>query len=111
MLIPRPPQRALNCAIDGLAPDRPVARVRREPVADGGVARIWAGDNRKIGGVTYSGVWIIPNDGPVRRLTAAEWRVVEQAYAAVGRPVPVAHVHGNDIEVLMYGPQAVKARA
>lgn len=75
---------------------------------DASTSRIWAGDDRKISGVTYSGVWAIEEDGRCRRLTAAEWRIVQGAYKAAGRPVPIASVHGNDIEVLIYGPQAVK---
>jgi hypothetical protein len=75
---------------------------------DAASSRIWAGDDRKIGGVTYSAVWAITEDGVCRRLTAAEWRIVQGAYKTAGRPVPLAQVHGNDLETMIYGPAAVK---
>ena len=70
-----------------------------------GTSRVWAGDDRKTQGATYSGVWAIDTDtGTARRLTMAEWRIVQGAYATAGKPVPVADVHGNDLEVLLYAP-------
>lgn len=76
---------------------------------DEGSSRIWAGDDRKIQGATYSGVWVIEADtGNARRLTMAEWRIVQGAYAATAQTVPLAEVHGNDLEALIYGPQVKK---
>lgn len=76
---------------------------------DDGSSRIWAGDDRVIQGVAYSGVWAIDTTtGTARRLTMAEWRIVQGAYAATDKPVPVADTHGNDLEVLVYGSQAKK---
>lgn len=65
---------------------------------DAGSSRIWAGEDRVIDGVTYSGVWERSEDGTIRRLFAAEWAGIVAAYAASGRKVPVADVHGNVIE-------------
>lgn len=73
---------------------------------DPGSSRIWAGDDRRIGGVNYSGVWSIDAEtGTARRLTMAEWRIVQAAYAAAGQPIPIGEVHGNDIEVIIHAPK------
>lgn len=63
-----------------------------------GTSRIWAGDNREIGGVLYSGVWERSDDGTVRRLFPGEWEAIQAAYKAAGRAVPVADISGNELE-------------
>lgn len=63
-----------------------------------GTSRIWAGDNREIGGVLYSGVWERSEDGSVRRLFPGEWAAIQDAYKAAGRAVPVAPISGNELE-------------
>lgn len=65
---------------------------------DNDTSRIWAGDGRVIGGATYSGVWERSQDGSIRRLFKGEWEGIKAAYAAAGRKLPVAKVHGNVIE-------------
>lgn len=65
---------------------------------DSGSSRIWAGTDRVIAGAKYSGVWERSEDGTIRRLFAAEWEAIQAAYAAAGRPIPYATVHGNAIE-------------
>lgn len=81
---------------------RATANSSTSPNVNGGAARVWAGE-RTINGTRYSSVWAI-EDGYARRLTAFEWEVVEKAYKATGRPIPLADVHGNTIEVIQYGP-------
>ena len=77
-----------------------------------GTSRIWAGDNREIGGVLYSGVWERSEDGSVRRLFPGEWAAIQEAYKAAGRAVPVADISGNELEkmylVTRAAPKAVK---
>lgn len=63
-----------------------------------GTSRIWAGADRVIAGAKYSPVWERSEDGTIRRLFTAEWEAIQAAYAAAGRPVPYAKVHGNAIE-------------
>lgn len=63
-----------------------------------GTSRVWAGSNREIGGVTYSGVWERSEDGSVRRLFPGEWQAIQDAYAAAGRKVPFARISGNELE-------------
>lgn len=79
---------------------------------DEGSSRIWAGDMRKAEGESgelFSGVWAIDTEtGTTRRLTMAELRIVVGAYAAIGLPVPIAEVHGNDLQIMVYGSQVKK---
>lgn len=63
-----------------------------------GSSRIWAGNNREIGGAVYSGVWERSEDGSLRRLFPGEWQAIQEAYAAAGRKVPVAAISGNELE-------------
>lgn len=76
---------------------------------DGTTSRIWAGDDRNLDGVDYSGVWAIDTaTGTGRRLTMAELAIVNGAYKAAGRPVPLATPTGNELEILLYGPKGRK---
>lgn len=96
----------------GTAPEEPQQEYEEEmntyfeatsnssPVKAGepGTSRIWAGADRVINGVKYSAVWERSPDGTTRRLFAAEWAGIQAAYAAAGRKLPLAKVHGNAIE-------------
>lgn len=64
-------------------------------------SRIWA-DERKIGGVTYSGTWERSDNGTVRRLYPGEWEAIKRAYAAVDRPIPLSPIAPNDLEKMVY---------
>ena len=69
-------------------------------------ARVWSGDEREFDGTKYSGTWAIDaSTGTARRLTMAEWLIVQKAYAARGIPIPLAEVNGNAVEVLLHGPK------
>ena len=63
-----------------------------------GSSRIWAGDNRDIGGARYSGVWERSDDGSLRRLFPGEWAAIQQAYTNAGRKIPFADISGNELE-------------
>lgn len=63
-----------------------------------GSSRIWAGDNRDIGGARYSGVWERSEDGSIRRLFPGEWAAIQQAYTNAGRKIPYADISGNELE-------------
>lgn len=72
-------------------------------------ARVWAGDNRKYDGIDYSGVWAIDTStGEARRMTVAEWKIVEAAYAAADRKIPLATPSGNELEILVHVPKGRK---
>lgn len=64
-------------------------------------SRIWA-EPRKIGDVSYSGIWERSEDGSVRRLFPDEWEAIKLAYAAAGRKVPLAKIAGNELEKMVY---------
>lgn len=68
--------------------------------------RVWAGDGRPYDGVKYSPVWALDTDtGATRRLTQAEWAVVQGAYAATDRPIPLARPNGNAVEIMLHAPR------
>lgn len=79
-----------------------------------GTSRIWAGNGRKVKSVgddgqvseaTYSGVWERDSSGSLRRLFVSEWPAIQEAFAASGRKVPLAKVHGNLIEQMYLVPR------
>ena len=69
---------------------------------DTGSSRIWAGDDRKISDVTYSGTWERSEDGSVRRLFPDEWAAIQRAYAVTGRKIPLTTIAANDLEKMVY---------
>lgn len=75
-----------------------------------GTSRIWAGNNRVIGGATYSGVWERSEDGTVRRLFPGEWQAIQDAYVAAGRKVPVAKISGNELEKMFLVKRAAPSK-
>ena len=75
-----------------------------------GTSRVWAGSNREIGGVTYSGVWERSEDGSVRRLFPGEWQAIQDAYVAAGRKVPVAKISGNELEKMFLIKRAAPSK-
>lgn len=77
---------------------------------DPSASRIWAGDGRVIDGTTYSGVWERSEDGSIRRLFKQEWEGIVSAYAAAGRRIPLARVHGNAIEQMYLVKRAEPTR-
>lgn len=81
---------------------RPTGNSSPTKPGDLGSSRIWAGDDRKIGGVTYSGTWERSEDGNVRRLFPDEWAAIQRAYASVGRKVPQSAISGNELEKMVY---------
>lgn len=81
---------------------RPTGNSSPTKPGDPGSSRIWAGDDRKIGGVTYSGTWERSDDGSVRRLFPDEWAAIQRAYASVDRKVPQSTISGNELEKMVY---------
>lgn len=76
-----------------------------------GSSRIWAGADREINGAKYSPVWERSDDGSIRRLFAAEWAAIQEAYKAAGRKVPlVTGVHGNAIEEMYLTKRAAPSK-
>lgn len=75
-----------------------------------GTSRIWAGDNRKIGGATYSGTWERSDDGSVRRLFPDEWAAIQRAYAAAGRKVPLSEISANELEKMYLVKRAAPSK-
>lgn len=85
---------------------RPTANSSPLTPGDETSSRVWAGDDRVYFGTKYSGVWALDTaTGETRRLTMAEWGVVEAAYQASGRPIPLAQPHGNAVEILLHAPK------
>lgn len=81
---------------------RPTSNSSPLKPGDAGSSRIWAGDDRNIGGVIYSGTWERSDDGSVRRLFPDEWAAIQRAYASVGRKVPQSAISGNELEKMVY---------
>ncbi|WP_449279620.1 hypothetical protein [Leucobacter sp. GX0328] len=76
------------------------------PLPDGKPARIWAGNDRRYDGTLYSDLWAVDTStGTARRLTMSEKKAIEGAYAAIDRPIPVADLTGNEVEILVHGPK------
>lgn len=69
---------------------------------DAGSSRIWAGDDRTIGGVTYSGTWERSDNGSIRRLFPDEWAAIQRAYKAADRALPLTTIAPNDLEKMVY---------
>ena len=88
---------------------RPTGNSSPTKANDATSSRIWAGDNREYKGTKYSGTWAIDVvSGEARRLTMAEWSIVQAAYQNSERKLPIAAPTGNELEIVIYGPKGQK---